>query len=216
MTSEPTSAFVWIWLPGATESVVCGRLDDDAGRMSFAYGRSYLERSDAVALYEPELPLRAGVQFAASGDRLPLCIDDAMPDSWGRRLVNHRLGQPNSEFGELTYLLESGSDRIGALDFQHGARNYAARHADHPTLDDLAVAAARVEDGQPIDEQLAAALAEMAPRSAGPDRRRFCPMTDGRSSPSSRRRLTCSRSCRASTWRWNSPSERGSTPHRSG
>ena len=158
MTSEPTSAFVWIWLPGATEPVVCGRLDDDAGRMSFAYGRSYLERSDAVALSEPELPLRAGVQYAASGDRLPLCIDDAMPDSWGRRLVNHRLGQPNSELGELTYLLESGSDRIGALDFQHGARSYAARHANHPTLDDLAVAAARVEDGQPIDEQLAAAL----------------------------------------------------------
>ncbi len=158
MTSEPTSAFVWIWLPGAAEPVVCGRLDDDAGRISFAYGRSYLERADAVALYEPELPLRAGVQYAASGDRLPLCIDDAMPDSWGRRLVNHRLGQPTSELGELTYLLESGSDRIGALDFQRDAHEYEARRTNHPTLDDLAAAAARVEAGQPLDEQLAAAL----------------------------------------------------------
>jgi serine/threonine-protein kinase HipA len=27
MTSEPREAFVWIWLPGAAEPVVAGRLD---------------------------------------------------------------------------------------------------------------------------------------------------------------------------------------------
>jgi hypothetical protein len=27
MASEPTSAYVWIWLPGANDPVVCGRLD---------------------------------------------------------------------------------------------------------------------------------------------------------------------------------------------
>lgn len=50
MTSKVTDkeAYVWIWLPGQSEPVVCG----------------------------------------------------------------------NNEFGELSYLLESGSDRIGALDFQ--------------------------------------------------------------------------------------------------
>ncbi len=111
MTTESTSAFVWIWLPDEDEPVVCGRLDDDAGRTSFVYVRSYLDRTDAVPIYEPELPLRSGRQYAAAGEGLPLCVADAMPDAWGRRLVNHRLGAPTAEFGELTYLLESGSDR---------------------------------------------------------------------------------------------------------
>ncbi|MGD9704738.1 MAG: type II toxin-antitoxin system HipA family toxin [Acidimicrobiia bacterium] len=158
MTSEPSSAFVWIWLPGELEPVVCGRLDDDQGRISFTYARSYRGRANAVAVFEPELPLQVGQQYAASGTRLPLCIDDAMPDSWGRRLVNHRLGQPNSGFNEITYLLESGSDRIGALDFQLSPDVYVPRAADHPTLDDMAIAAERIETGEPLDPALEAAL----------------------------------------------------------
>ena len=158
MTSEPTSAFVWIWLSDELEPVVCGRLDDDAGRISFTYARSYRERDDAVAVYETELPLRAGQQYAASGNRLPLCIDDAMPDSWGRRLVNHRLGQPNSEFTELTYLLESGSDHIGALDFQSRSDVYHPRDVGGPTLDHMMTAAERIESGEPLDPVLEAAL----------------------------------------------------------
>ncbi len=158
MTSEPNSAFVWIWLLGANEPVVCGRLDDADGRISFVYARSYLARADAVAVYAPELALRAGDQFAASGNRLPLCIDDAMPDSWGRRLVNHRLGVPNGEFGELTYLLASGSDRIGALDFQLSATQYEPRDGDHPAINELAEAAALVEAGLPLSPELEAAL----------------------------------------------------------
>lgn len=158
MTSDPTTAFVWIWLPGATEPVVCGRVDDDGGRISFTYARSYRERPDAVAVYEPELPLRVGTQFAASGLRLPLCLDDALPDSWGRRLINYRLGAETVEFSELTYLLESGSDRIGALDFQASATEYRARSTDHPSLDDLASAAQHIESGEPMNEVLEAAL----------------------------------------------------------
>ncbi len=158
MTSEPETAFVWIWLPDRTEPVVCGRLDDEGGRLSFTYARSYREREDAVAVYEPELPLRAGAQRAASGGRLPLCIDDAMPDSWGRMLVNHRLGRPTAEFNELTYLLESGSDRIGALDFQPAPDVYVPREVDAPSLDDLATAAERIQAGEPLGAQLEAAL----------------------------------------------------------
>ena len=82
MTSEPTTAFVWIWLGGATEPLVCGRIDDDGGRSSFTYARSYRERPNAVHVYGPELQLQAGPQFAASGLRLPLCLDDGLPDAW--------------------------------------------------------------------------------------------------------------------------------------
>ncbi len=158
MTSEPTTAFVWIWLPQATEPVVCGRVDDDGGRISFTYARSYRERPHAAAIYDQELPLTAGPQFAISGVGLPLCLDDALPDSWGRRLINYRLGATTSEFSEVTYLLESGSDRIGALDFQTSATDYKARFSNHPSLDDLATAAQRIEAGEPLNAALEAAL----------------------------------------------------------
>ena len=49
----PASAFVWIWLPGATEPVVAGRLDRDGSRFSYTYGASYRRNHDAIALYEP-------------------------------------------------------------------------------------------------------------------------------------------------------------------
>lgn len=158
MTSEPDNAFVWIWLPGASEPVVCGRLDDRNDVVTFGYATSYLERSDAVSLYEPELPLRDGAQHSLSGDRLPLCIDDSMPDAWGRRLVNHRLGELMADFGELTYLLNSGSDRIGALDFQYQPDVYVPRAAGQVSLDELADAAGRIEQGLELDEQLTDAL----------------------------------------------------------
>jgi serine/threonine-protein kinase HipA len=61
MSSEiPTRAFVWVWLPGAGEPVVAGALDLRGELVTFVYGRSYLERSDALPLYLPELPLRRG------------------------------------------------------------------------------------------------------------------------------------------------------------
>lgn len=58
-------AFVWIWLPDETEPVVAGRLEADNGNIMFNYGKSYLERINAdkpaISIYEPELPLRAGL-----------------------------------------------------------------------------------------------------------------------------------------------------------
>ena len=35
-------AYVWAWLPGATEPVVAGRLHAHDGVVTFNYGRSYL------------------------------------------------------------------------------------------------------------------------------------------------------------------------------
>ena len=50
------------------------------------------------------------------------CIRDGAPDAWGRRvIINRMLGHNENakdvQLGELIYLLESASDRIGALDF---------------------------------------------------------------------------------------------------
>ena len=115
MTSEPDLAFVWVWLPGALGPVVAGRLDVIDGVVWFAYGRSYLENPDAIPLYLPELPLGSGPIAPLVGD-IAGCIADAGPDSWGQRVIlNRRLGAEavdTAQLGRLTYLLESGSDRI--------------------------------------------------------------------------------------------------------
>jgi hypothetical protein len=64
-------AFVWIWLPGETEPVVAGRFEADRGNILFNYGKSYLDRAKgsnpAIAVYEPELPLKAGEAALAGG-----------------------------------------------------------------------------------------------------------------------------------------------------
>ncbi|WP_296311951.1 helix-turn-helix transcriptional regulator [Pseudomonas sp.] len=50
---ELRKAFVWTWLPKAAEPVVAGRLVPTGEQIIFAYGRSYLDRSDAIPLYLP-------------------------------------------------------------------------------------------------------------------------------------------------------------------
>lgn len=125
MTAESTTAYAWIWLPQETEPVPVGRLDRDGVVLLFTYGRSYLERSNAIALYLPELPLRPGPQTPLVGV-VAGCIRDAAPNGWGQRVIENSLaGQGASELGLLTYLLHSGSNRIGALDFQLSAEQYA-------------------------------------------------------------------------------------------
>ncbi len=160
MTSEPEAVFVWIWLPGATTPVVAGRLDAVGPVIQFTYGRSYLARADAIAIYEPELPL-VDAPIAPRG-RIAGCIEDAAPDAWGRRVIlNRHVGQgalDTADLGILSYLVESGSDRIGALDFQSSASDYVARSAGAATLDELAQSAEKVENGIPLSPALDLAL----------------------------------------------------------
>ena len=56
MTSKipPNEAFVWVWLPDHIEPVVAGRIERDGAKYIFNYGRSYLERKEPIAIYEPE------------------------------------------------------------------------------------------------------------------------------------------------------------------
>jgi serine/threonine-protein kinase HipA len=166
MTSETLyeEAYVWIWLPGSSDPVVAGRLSRDGANIVFNYGRSYLERGNRIALYAPELPLEAGTLPLLPGLTMPSAIRDASPDAWGRRvIINRTLGAKGASAGgieldELTYLLESGSDRIGALDFQISATDYVPRARQTASLDALMTAAERVEQGLPLDPELDQAL----------------------------------------------------------
>ena len=55
-------------------------------------------------------------------------------------------------------MLDSGSDRIGALDFQQSATQYVPRHTQKPTLEELLTAAEKVERGMPLSPELDQAL----------------------------------------------------------
>jgi serine/threonine-protein kinase HipA len=59
---------------------------------------------------------------------------------------------------ELSYLMESGSDRIGALDFQLSPTEYEPRNASGAPLEELIEATERVEKGIPLTPELAQAL----------------------------------------------------------
>lgn len=157
-------AFVWIWLPGETAPVVAGKLIAEDDQLLFYYGKSYPARDNAIALYEPELPLQADLIPLLPDLSLPGCIRDGSPDAWGRRvIINRRLGRAGAKadsdrLDELTYLLESGSDRIGALDFQRSATEYVPRTAMNVSLDELVQSAERVEKGLPLSPELDQAL----------------------------------------------------------
>lgn len=166
MTSDRNydEAFVWVWLPNETKPVVAGRLAANGGDLLFNYARSYLARKNATSLYEPELPLREGVLPLLNGLHMPSCIRDAAPDAWGRRvIINRKLGAKGkkidtTELDELTYLLDSGSDRIGALDFQRSPTDYVPRETATASLDELQNAATKVEKGIPLTPDLDDAL----------------------------------------------------------
>jgi serine/threonine-protein kinase HipA len=120
MTSEP-DAYAWAWLPGAVDPVVVGALQQSGRTLDgepvllFRYGRSYLDRPDAISLFPPELPLGDRVldPTRPSPGRTPLplagVLRDAAPDAWGRRVIDRALGGGDAPDGELRYLLRCTS-----------------------------------------------------------------------------------------------------------
>jgi len=95
---------------------------------------------------------------------MPSAIRDASPDAWGRRvIINRALGFKGQNAGgveldELTYLLESGSDRVGALDFQRSPTDYVPRQRQAASLEELMQSAERVEQGVLLRPELDQAL----------------------------------------------------------
>ncbi len=167
MTSErvaPAATFVWIWLPEETDPVVAGRIERAGDRYFFNYGRSYLAREDAIPIHTPELPLQAGRIEPVEPLAIANALRDGTPDAWGRRVIINRLTAPaglatdGMDLDELTVMLHSGSDRVGALDFQMSATDHVPRAKTNATLDELQQATEMVEDGVPLPPALAEAL----------------------------------------------------------
>lgn len=160
MTSD--RMYVWVWLPDASQPVVCGLVQEHSGgRYSFTYGKSYRERHDAIPLYA--MPLQQGFVPVPDGMTIHGALRDALPDAWGQNVIMSRLtgrSGKDADTGDLslmTYMKESGSDRFGAIDFQASATDYVPR-LDSATLDELVSAADALEQGQSLPDALSAAF----------------------------------------------------------
>ena len=103
----PRAGYVWAWLPGSRTPV----------------------------------PLRRGWIPPRENMTIAGVLKDASPDSWGQRVIIARLtgtrgsAAADVELDTLTYLLESGSNRIGGLDLQSSAETYMARSSGASLLE---------------------------------------------------------------------------------
>jgi serine/threonine-protein kinase HipA len=149
------------------EATTLRQTPDRPPAQSFIYGLRYLERRDAFEVDPVALSLRD--RAAVRGVALfPLPgldefggIRDAAPDAWGRRVIEARLRVPANSLPEFTYLLEAGSDRVGALDVRPSIEAGPSPNAAGAvtSLPYLLQAAAAVEAGQEIPAHLLPYLA---------------------------------------------------------
>lgn len=129
---------MYIVPPGATDFVTAGRFEvsrtpegDSVGR--FFYGRRYLERRDAIELDPVELRLRRGQYETARMDGFFGAIRDAMPDYWGRLVIERNTGHTQLE--EFDYLMYGPDDRAGALGFGSSVQPPPPKHRFNQTMD---------------------------------------------------------------------------------
>lgn len=159
MTSEPgpSECYVYITLPGRTEAVTAGRFVLTTNRAGtsigrFVYGKSYLERPEAVSIDPVELKLAKRTYETTALKGVFGALRDSGPDYWGRRIIEKHVGK--AQLGELDYLLQSPDDRAGALGFGLNQTPPAPRREFNETLalDKLqALADAIIADEEPYE-----------------------------------------------------------------
>ena len=156
-------AYLWLYLPGETEPVVCGIVAFNGQEHVFRYARSYLQRDNAIPLAPPNCTLGSlDDEEHILDDELNSVIRDASPDAWGRNILlrehANAQGRHNNEPGEIDFLLGAGPDRIGALDATDTPTHYLPKTSHAAPLEELLEAADRIDQGNPLDDRLDAAL----------------------------------------------------------
>jgi serine/threonine-protein kinase HipA len=166
MTSE-RECFVYIVLPGDTEFVTAGRFRVAPARSGaavgqFVYGRTYLQRQNAVELDPVELRLASHNFETARMRGFFGAIRDSMPDYWGRRVIEKHSG--HTQLSEFEYLLEGADDRAGALGFGLNVKPPSPKRKFNRTLDlaRLQAAADAVTGDDPaVDDSAAPQVQEL-------------------------------------------------------
>lgn len=116
----------------------------------FAYGRRYLQVPNAQPLNPEHLPLRDAAfvlpeRRLRDGGAMPLTLRDALPDAWGRKVLDVQQGRAVSD---VDALLLTNDDRIGAMVFSESLPIQAGvPPSELLELPDLAEAARRLETG---------------------------------------------------------------------
>ncbi len=163
MTSE--ELFVWIHLPGSHEPVVAGRMIishpvTGANIGKFTYGRSYIERSNAIPIDPVTLPLHGEISDFTTLLGYPGVILDSTPEMWGRKVIDKLMGQHTFPHG---YLLINDVSRAGCLAYSTSPTEPPVELSNLErtvfSLSDLAMAAESVESDREIDAALLRALA---------------------------------------------------------
>lgn len=117
---------------------------------TLAYGRQYLSSDNPIALNPAYLPLRPEV-FAMplartrDGGALNLTLQDALPDAWGRLVIQARNGWQS--LSDIDVLLQTNADRVGAMVFteQRALLPYLELSLEAFSLEELAKAAHALE-----------------------------------------------------------------------
>ncbi len=137
MTSE-RQCFVYIVPPGSTKFVTAGRFQISQTREGipigeFVYGKKYMERIDAVEFDPVELRLSQLHYKTVKLNGFFGAIRDAMPDFWGRKIIECHIGKTNLD--EFDYLMYGADDHAGALGFGLNVTPPAPRKHFNKTLD---------------------------------------------------------------------------------
>ena len=167
MTSE-FRGIVFAYLAGERSAVPAGQLlvaEEGLKVLSsqFGYGAKYLGRPKAIPIDAASLKLQGAVpgtealREPANGLEFFGAIRDAMPDMWGRRVIENRLKAPPNSLPETRYMMEAGSNRFGALDIREGLQSEESDGLLVPVADlqYLLDAADKVQEGEPVPPELA-------------------------------------------------------------
>jgi serine/threonine-protein kinase HipA len=130
--------FVYITLPGETESVVAGKFELTKDRHGtalgrFVYDKSYVSRGNAVVIDPIELKLSGETYETVRLNGVFGALRDSCPDYWGRRVIEKYAGV--AQLGELDYLLHSADDRAGALGFGLNQKPPSPRRKFNKTIE---------------------------------------------------------------------------------
>jgi serine/threonine-protein kinase HipA len=111
---------VFIYLPGESVAVPAGIFthEGDLQIGTFAYGRKYLERKNALPVDPVALPLGLTPRAVTTNKGLYGAFRDAAPDYWGRLVIAAEQKVPPEALSEMDFLLDANATRVGNLDFR--------------------------------------------------------------------------------------------------
>ncbi len=149
---------VFIYLPGETVAVPAGRFvhSSESEIGSFAYGRRYVERSNALSVDPVALPLGVHPQEARGSGGLYGAFRDASPDYWGRLVIASEMNAPLEALNDIDYLLAANATRVGNLDFRISPEDPESELAPpyFNRLPDILEAAEKIESGGKVERHL--------------------------------------------------------------